>query len=70
MCILRPGDSAYIVAGRVHASFNLSLETAHLKLSLLLRLGMGSGYELEDVSEQQPWASLRSPGSGAPAGGN
>jgi quercetin dioxygenase-like cupin family protein len=68
--VLRPGDSAFIVAGRVHASFNLSPETAHLRVVIAPTVGMGSGYELEDVSKRQPWASLRSRSSGAPAGGN
>ena len=48
--ILRPGDSAFIVASRVHASFNLSPETAHLRVVIAPAVGMGSGYELEDVS--------------------
>jgi len=68
--VLRPGDSVFIVAGRAHASFNLSPETAHLRVVIAPALGTGSGYELEDVSKQQPWASLRPRVSGAPAGGN
>jgi quercetin dioxygenase-like cupin family protein len=55
---LQPGDSAFIGKDVVHASFNLS----ELNAKLLAILGpcIGSeGYELVDVSGQEPWASLR-----------
>jgi quercetin dioxygenase-like cupin family protein len=66
---MRPGDSAYIDAGRVHASFNTGAEPAHLKVVIGPAIGTASGYELEDVSGQEPWASLRSrPRGGERAG--
>jgi quercetin dioxygenase-like cupin family protein len=57
---LRPGDSAYIDEGVVHASYNDAGETAHLQVVIGPSLGEGSGYGLEDVSGQEPWASVRS----------
>ena len=54
------GDSVYVDAGRVHASFNVGSETAHLRVVIGPAIGPGSGYEFEDVSGQDPWASLRS----------
>jgi quercetin dioxygenase-like cupin family protein len=58
--VLGPGDSVYISAGGVHASFNVGSEAAHLIVVIGPAIGTGSGYELEDVSGQEPWASLRS----------
>ena len=56
--MLRPGDSAFIGAGVVHASFNVSGGKA--KLLAILGPCIGAvGYELVDVSGQEPWASLR-----------
>jgi quercetin dioxygenase-like cupin family protein len=56
--ILRPGDSVFIAAGVVHASFNVSGRDA--KLLAILGPCVGTeGYELVDVSGQAPWASLR-----------
>ena len=57
--VLCAGDSAYVDAGAVHASFNTGAETAHLQVIIGPSLGDGSGYGLEDVSGQEPWASLR-----------
>lgn len=56
---LGPGDSVYIDADVVHASFNTSSEDAHLQVVLGPSVGEG-GYELVDVSGEEPWASLRS----------
>ena len=56
---LGPGDSVYIDAGVVHASFNTSSEDARLQVVLGPAVGEG-GYELVDVSGEEPWASLRS----------
>ena len=56
---LVPGDSVYIDAGVVHASFNTSSEDARLQVVLGPAVGEG-GYELVDVSGEEPWASLRS----------
>jgi quercetin dioxygenase-like cupin family protein len=55
---LRPGDSAFIGADVVHASFNVG--TRHAKLLAILGPCIGpEGYELVDVGEKEPWASLR-----------
>lgn len=60
--MLRPGDSAFIGAGVVHASFNISDRNA--KVLAILGPCIGSeGYELVDVAGQEPWVTLR------PAGG-
>ena len=53
-----PGDSVYIDAGVVHASYNDGDETAHLQVVIGPSLGEG-GYGLVDVSGEEPWASLR-----------
>lgn len=55
---LRPGDSVYIDKDVVHASFNTGSETAHLQVVLSPAMGEG-GYELVDVSAEEPWSSLR-----------
>ena len=55
---LEPGDSVYLGAGVVHASYNDGGETAHLQVVIGPALGPG-GYELVDVSGEEPWASLR-----------
>ena len=56
--MLRPGDSVYIDADVVHASFNDGDEDAHLQVILGPSVGEG-GYELVDVAGEEPWASLR-----------
>jgi quercetin dioxygenase-like cupin family protein len=55
---LGPGDSVYLDAGVVHASYNDGDETAHLQVVIGPSLGEG-GYDLVDVSGDEPWASLR-----------
>jgi quercetin dioxygenase-like cupin family protein len=55
---LGPGDSVYIDRDVVHGSFNESDETAELQVILAPPAGEG-GYELVDVSTEEPWASLR-----------
>ena len=55
---LGPGDSVYIDRDVVHGSFNESDETAELQVILAPPSGEG-GYELVDVSGEEPWASLR-----------
>jgi quercetin dioxygenase-like cupin family protein len=56
--VLRPGDSAFIGADVVHASFNVSDRNA--KLLAILGPCVGSeGYELVDVAGEEPWVSLR-----------
>jgi quercetin dioxygenase-like cupin family protein len=57
---LSVGDSVYLDEGVVHASFNEGSETAHLQV--VIGPSMASeptGYGLEDVSSEEPWASLR-----------
>ena len=56
--MLGPGDSVYIDKGVVHASFNVGTETAYLEVVLGPAAGE-SGYELVDVSAEEPWKSLR-----------
>jgi quercetin dioxygenase-like cupin family protein len=56
---LEPGDSVFIDADLIHASYNDGSETAHLQVVIGPSLGEGSGYGLEDVSDQEPWASIR-----------
>lgn len=55
---LNSGDSVYLDAGVVHASYNDGGETAHLQVVIGPSLGDG-GYGLVDVSGEEPWASLR-----------
>ena len=55
--MLKPGDSASIGAGVVHASFNTSKSNAKL-LAILGPCVGPEGYELVDVAAQEPWASL------------
>ena len=57
---LGPGDSVYLDEGVIHASFNDGSETAHLQVVIGPSLGGETGYGLEDVSGEEPWASLRS----------
>lgn len=55
---LGPGDSVYIDRDVVHGSFNESDETAELQVILAPASGDG-GYELVDVSGDEPWVSKR-----------
>ena len=55
---LGPGDSVYIDKDVVHGSFNESDEDAELQVVLAPSMGDG-GYELVDVSGDEPWASMR-----------
>ncbi len=56
--MLSSGDSVFIPADTVHASFNTSASTA--KLLAILGPCVGSeGYELVDVSADAPWNALR-----------
>ncbi len=56
---LGPGDSVYLAEGVVHASFNDGDETALLQVVIGPSIGGETGYGLEDVSGEEPWASLR-----------
>ena len=56
--LLSSGDSAFIGADVVHASFNDSGSPA--KLLAILGPCIGEeGYALVDVFEEEPWSSLR-----------
>jgi len=56
--ILGPGDSAFLPANMVHASFNVGEGDA--KLVAILGPCVGEdGYELVDVASEAPWNSLR-----------
>ena len=57
--VLAPGDSVYIDSDVVHASFNTGDGPALLQVVLTPAVGE-LGYELVDVSGEEPWASLRS----------
>jgi quercetin dioxygenase-like cupin family protein len=55
---LGAGDSVYIDQDVVHGSFNDFDITAELQVILAPAMGEG-GYELVDVADDEPWASLR-----------
>ena len=58
MRILSAGDSAFIPADAVHASFNVSDRPA--KVIAILGPSVGEeGYQLIEVHEQAPWNTLR-----------
>lgn len=56
--VLGPGEAVFIGKGTVHASFNTGQETARLTVALGPCVGDG-GYELVDVSGEEPWRLLR-----------
>ncbi|MBV8431251.1 MAG: cupin domain-containing protein [Solirubrobacterales bacterium] len=64
---LEEGDSVFIDADLVHASFNEGDAPALLQVIIAPSLREGTGYGLVDVSGEEPWASLRDR-SGAAAG--
>jgi quercetin dioxygenase-like cupin family protein len=55
---LKPGDSAFIPAGLVHASFNLSGKPVKV-LAILAPCVTAAGYASVEVGDQEPWKSLR-----------
>ncbi len=56
--ILGPGDSAFIPADVVHASFNVADQPA--KIVAILGPCVGpTGYEVVDVANDAPWKTLR-----------
>ena len=63
--ILAAGDSVFVPTGVVHASFNDGEQTAYLQVVISPSLGGETGYELDDVASQEPWASLRGRSSGS-----
>jgi quercetin dioxygenase-like cupin family protein len=56
--ILRPGDTIFIAADVVHASFNVGDQPARMLVSLGPCIGDG-GYEVVEVADQAPWNGLR-----------
>lgn len=56
--ILTQGDAIYIGDGVVHATFNTFDEPAKLLVALGPAVG-DEGYQLVEVHEEEPWASLR-----------
>lgn len=56
---LGPGDSVFVPTGTVHASFNNSDAVARLTVVLGPTVNDETGYDLEEVADQEPWASLR-----------
>lgn len=57
--ILKPGDSAFVGTGVVHATFNTGKSDAKFVVVLSPAVGEG-GYEMEDVATSAPWSTLRS----------
>jgi len=55
---LGPGEAVYIPKDMVHASYTLGDAPAKLSVILTPTAGEG-GYEVIDVFEEEPWASLR-----------
>ena len=55
--VLNPGDSAFIDADMVHASFNRGTEPARI-LAVLGPCVGEEGYSVVDVAEEEPWKSL------------
>lgn len=55
---LNPGDSVFIPADLVHASFNVASRPAKLLVTLSPSKG-AEGYQLVDVCDQPPWNTLR-----------
>jgi quercetin dioxygenase-like cupin family protein len=56
--LLRPGDGVLIPPGVVHASFNVSSESAKI-LAVLSPCVGEAGYEVEELAGEEPWRSLR-----------
>jgi len=56
--ILGPGDSVYIDADVVHATFNIDDEPAHL-LAILGPCVGEMGYEVVEMADEAPWNSMR-----------
>lgn len=56
--LLGPGDSAFLPADMVHASFNVGQGDAKL-LAILGPCRGEIGYELVDVAAEAPWRDLR-----------
>ncbi len=57
MKIVGPGDTIYIPAGTIHATYNTGDQT--LEFLAILTPAKAQGPDTIDVSEQEPWKSLR-----------
>jgi quercetin dioxygenase-like cupin family protein len=57
--VLSTGDSVYIPAGTVHATFNTSPRDARLLAILGPCVGRENGYEVVEVAGEAPWKELR-----------
>jgi quercetin dioxygenase-like cupin family protein len=56
--VLGPGDSVFMPAGVVHATFNVSVEDARV-IAILGPCVGEIGAEQVDVSDEAPWNGLR-----------
>jgi quercetin dioxygenase-like cupin family protein len=56
--VLGPGDSAFLPAGTVHASFNVGSSEANIVAILGPCVGE-KGYEVVEVAGEAPWNGLR-----------
>lgn len=56
--VLGPGDSAFLPAGTVHASFNVGKVEASIVAILGPCVG-AKGYEVVEVAGEAPWNALR-----------
>jgi quercetin dioxygenase-like cupin family protein len=56
---LEAGDSVFLDAGVVHASFNDADEPAELQVVIGPSIGGETGYGIEEVADQEPWSRLR-----------
>ena len=56
---MTPGDSVFLPAGTVHASFNTGQSNAKLLAVLAPGVGDGDGYEVVEVADEAPWNALR-----------
>ena len=57
--VLQSGDSIFIPAGVVHASFNTGKANAKMLAILGPCVGRENGYEVTEVADQAPWNDLR-----------
>jgi len=57
--LLASGDSVFLEPGVIHASFNRGKVPARLQVVIGPSLGGETGYVLVDVSDEDPWRSLR-----------
>ncbi|HUT10976.1 MAG TPA: cupin domain-containing protein [Thermoguttaceae bacterium] len=57
--VLRPGDSVFLPAGTVHASFNTADRDAKLLAILSPAVNDEDGYEVVEVADEAPWNGLR-----------